>query len=291
MTINKQAFHFEREQWILWSIHFGVMGVLLGRGWQHFFSHVPYWSWLWDESLMRPIITGWFGLSWDTYVTGESTIGTTINYVIWCLGAWLIITGLITSFWGKVKGLAQLFLFGSGLILLLVAGSTTKDHFYRVIQLIEYSLQVGAPFVLWAYIRIGKWEGTLDLTLRILTSLTFLGHGWYAIGYYFPRPALFTEMTMAILHLSQGHAEWFLVIMGILDVIAAILLFVRWKRIDRMAIGYCIVWGFLTALARIWAHFHPGWIADTLWQWGPEFVLRFPHFMLPLALWFGDENR
>ena len=289
MTLPNQVGISKKIHLVSWSLCLGAMGVLLARGWQHFFSQVPYWSWLWDESIMRPMVVEWFGGSWDAYAIGESGLADAINYGIWGLGSWLIITGGLLLFGKKTRKIVQIFLLGSGLILLLHAASITKDHFYRIIQLMEYSLQVGAPLVLLSFLRFGQWHNQLDWTVRILTALTFIGHGWYAIGYYFPRPALFTEMTMAILQVNQGDAEVFLVIMGVLDVMAALLLLLRWKRLDKVAIGYCVIWGFLTALARIWAHFYPAWIGDVLWQWGPEFVLRFPHFFLPLALWYGQK--
>ena len=129
-------------------------------------------------------------------------------------------------------------------------------------------------------------------------ALTFVCHALLAIGLpsetawlNHPRPGNFTEMTMLCLGLkSESSAGLILLVAGILDIAAALFLFVP-GRFRVASLAYMVIWGFLTALARPWSYYAPEFAGDTLTRWLPEALYRVPHFGLPLCLLLALPRR
>ena len=117
------------------------------------------------------------------------------------------------------------------------------------------------------------------LFLKIAIALTFTCHGLYAAGYY-PRPGQFVDMTINILHTSEKNAILFLNIAGLLDFAISILIFI--PKFSRMALIYAVVWGGLTALARLVANFYWENLEHTFGFWFWEMLYRAPHALIPL---------
>ena len=85
-----------------------------------------------------------------------------------------------------------------------------------------------------------------------MIGITFLSHGLYAFGFY-PVPGNFIDMTISIFGISETEARTFLWIAGIIDVLILPLLFVN--KMLKIVVIYSVFWGFLTALARVFANF------------------------------------
>lgn len=278
-----------REAWfkkIFQIVQIATVAVFLGRAWQHWFREVPYRTLLWDENWMRPLIEGIFGTPWETYVT---TSDAGIQIFIKSIGGLYLLCALAAIFikrWEKIAiGLLTL----GGFSLILLAALYCKEKFFHLGQFLEYTLQWSSPFFLiWLHKNQDITSKTMQL-MKIAVALTFICHGLYAIGYY-PRPAGFMEMTMSILPLNDGEAVRFLQIAGILDFVAGVLIFLP-GRVGMGAITYCLIWGFLTTIARIWAHFYPDFLENLLMQWVHESVYRFPHFLIPMAILLWQLNR
>ena len=121
-----------------------------------------------------------------------------------------------------------------------------------------------------------------ELLIYILVSLTFLGHGSYALGWPGPRPQLFENLVFGTIGLEASAASIFLTMVGILNLLAAVLVFVR--KLAMSMLIYMVVWGLMTSLAYPWAYLEfseeqLGWL-----RWSSEFLTRLPHALLPLAL-------
>lgn len=155
-----------------------------------------------------------------------------------------------------------------------------KDKFYQIGELMEYALQVGVPlFFIWA---VQPEKKGLETWMLAATAITFVGHGLYAVGFH-PRPGHFSSMVINAFGIGDAWASQFLTLMGVLDFVAAAMLFLpgKWKI---PALWYCVVWGFVTAFARLWVNFFPEFWMESLHQWFYEFLYRGPHFLVPLAL-------
>lgn len=252
---------------------------LLGRAWQHWFWDVPLRALLWHEALMtRPVrlLLGW---DWTTY-SGSPTVNAWITRLSIGMGFLYAIAALIAlSMQPQRPQRRDWSMVVASTLLVGLAALTWLEHFQTLGQWLEYGLQITAPLLLFGY---SRWSlPRLRYLARIAVTLTFVGHGLYAFGLY-PVPWHFLEMTMTGFHLSQTDSITLLRIAGLLDFVAAIALW--WPASQRLALWYCIIWGGLTALARLYTHLDPFAVADSLHRWTFEVAYRLIHGGIPLWL-------
>jgi hypothetical protein len=271
-------------RWIQWA----AVAVLLGRAWQHIVFDAPYRALLWDEAWMSGIVDRFLGLNWSDFVT-DPTIDATIQLGIQWVGGLLLLAGLTALFIRRLPSWMKVFVIAGGIVLFLLAVMYMKEKFFHLGQLLEYSLQVGTPFFLLAALRQNLHEKKLILIMKGAIALTFVCHGLYAVGFY-PRPGSFMDMTINILGVSNRQAVQFLWAAGILDFIASILIFLpgKWSRAGLL---YCVFWGTATSVARVAGNFYIDFWWSSLHQWLPEMIFRFPHFLIPLAVFRWEQLR
>jgi len=194
----------------------------------------------------------------------------------------LLMVGLILGFGGSVAG------GGSFLRIGLPAGAMAAiiGFLSKVwtsscipIELLEYIARLSLPIL--SLLVLAGMDG-LSLAVRIILAATLLGHGLYALGWPAGRPENFVQMVQSVTGTSSAGAGNFLTAAGLLDLLAAVALFV--PKAIRFGLIYIACWGFLTALARPWANFDTVVAAGGLLRWAPEFLVRSPHFILPLFL-------
>lgn len=87
--------------------------------------------------------------------------------------------------------------------------------------------------------------------------------------------------------LSESAAIQFLKVVGILDIIFSLVLFLPFRPAQHLALAYAILWGFMTAAARIYTNFYIEFWWYSLVHWLPHTLYRFPHFLIPAAVWWG----
>jgi len=262
--------------------------VFLGRAWQHLYWDAPFRAFLWDEAWLSGFIEQWLSMDWETYITSME-VDKNISQSIKCFGILYLICAIITLFIKQLPRIFHHLLLLGAVGLLLLALLYCKERFFSVGQFFEYALQFGSPIFLWWY--VAQKQSILTeqflLIVKIAIALTFTCHGLYAIGYY-PIPVQFLEMTMNILSVGEIEAKTFLTTAGILDFLVAIGIFSPWKW-ARLFLGYAIFWGFGTTIARVWANFNWEWLEYVLLQWLHESVMRMPHFLIPLAVYFAAK--
>ena len=152
-------------------------------------------------------------------------------------------------------------------------------NFY-VGQLLEHAAQLTIPVFLISV--TNKWNRQrLHLFMKIAIAITFIAHGFFAIGYY-PQPGYFIDMMIKGLGVQENIARNSLIFFGLLDFLFAIAIFL--PKIAKPALIYGVIWGFTTALARISTNFSFDFISNSLSQYVHEFLIRTPHFILPLIL-------
>lgn len=267
-------------------LYCAVAAMLIGRAWQHIFWDAPYRSLLWDEELMAGALQS-LGIIWEEYITNPET-DLWIRKVIKSIGLYLLAAAAALYFIAKSK-LARCLLGSSGILIFMLSLFYWKEHFYQVAQVMELAAQYCSPFILLAFLKNDyELSKQNDLFTRIAIALTFFGHGLYALGYY-PIPVHFMSMTMEILGTNEEMSILFLKIAGVLDILVCIGLFLP-KRWRKAALMYALIWGALTALARIFANVYLDYFSATVMQWGHETLMRFPNFLLPLfLLWVYDD--
>jgi phosphate starvation-inducible membrane PsiE len=73
-----------------------------------------------------------------------------------------------------------------------------------------------------------------------------------------------------------------------LDLLAGIGIFFR--KTVHISLLYCVVWGFLTAMARIVGYTHLGF-EEVFIRWLPEMILRLPNSFIPLWVLLTFYNK
>lgn len=146
----------------------------------------------------------------------------------------------------------------------------------RLVRFVETAIRFVVGPALLAVASIGiRWNGRSGWSLRFAVALTFAGHGSFAIGIFPPSPSWF-EMVGNVLSMEGDAAEIFLLVVGVLDLVAALLILLPVRRAAMVGLVYCIVWGLATAAARPLAFGPDPWLAECL--------IRLPHGLVPLAL-------
>ncbi len=253
-----------------------LAALCLGRGFEHWGSaKTLYLSFLQDEALLASWLPSLLGSSWEDYVNSE-TLERFGRSVSWLGGAWLIATALALP-WRRVS---QPLILGSVGILTIAAILVARQRF-PLPELLEAGIQIGLPLSYWLHLR-GHDAFAKRLSLASVAAC-FAGHGLYAVGLY-PVPGHFIDYMIDFLGASQTQALSALFVVGTLDLLAAVALFLPSLR--RPALIYCAAWGLLTALARLSPAIWPLWMPENLPILLPMTLWRLAHALFPLALLF-----
>lgn len=273
---------------IRFLIKFSTFFVFFGRAWQHLFWDAPYRSLLWDEGLLKPVVEALSGVSWTDYVTATTT-DTWIQNIIFYTGVLYLLAAISVLVYEKYqhKLLRMLIIFG-GANLVFLSFLLMKEKFYHFAQFFEHAIQFSLPFVLLYHVREDRNEQQLLLFLKALVAIVFVSHGLYAIGYY-PVPGNFVDMVMGIFPLSESQAKTFLSIAGFMDFLVAFYIFV--PRATSAALWYAVVWGLLTAFARIVSGFQIDFPWQTIHQELLGTLYRLGHGLVPLVVLLMHRNQ
>lgn len=238
-------------------LRWGCALMLLGRSWQHFFWETPYHALL-----------------------AEGQVPQLLQIFCRCCGGVYALAAAAAIFPKRVP-YAGWWLLGSAWLLVgLFAASAARQR--EITQLLEHAAQISIPIWLWIYFD-AKWPWAwLEGLVKAAVALTFVSHGLYALGFPYPQPGNFIFMAQQILQLAPDGASAFLTLAGVFDILASALLFS--KKWEKPALAYMVIWGALTALARIVVYFDPSEMALTASRWGFEVLVRMPHALLPLFL-------
>lgn len=270
---------------IFLPLSIAAVALFIGYAWLCFSGKTPHYVFFWDEKLLGAFVSNWLEMSWDEYATSPAT-GRAIGRFITATGVFFLLCSAAVFGLRRFPVLAKILLILGSVQIFLFAVLHGVDRHFFFVQFSEYALQWGCPlFLLFAARREGM-QPTSHTFGVAAAAVTFAAHGLYAAG-VFPRPGHFTEMTMSILHFGESGAIRFLTVVGILDLIAAAAVFIPIKRLRIVAVGYMVVWGGATAMARWVAHvdFSLPWWDEAIAEWTPEVLIRFPHFLVPLFLW------
>lgn len=272
--------HSEKSRPYIYLLYLAFLGVCIGRAYQCIFWDIPIRSLVWNEEWMTSIVSGILELSWEDYLKHPNG-DTTIQVLVSTLGYTLLVVAALVVL--KIKRwLTDTGLFISFFVLVFIAFLYHLEKFQTAGQFLEYSLQFLCPLLLWYYFKNGITKRWI-LALKVAIALTFISHGLYALGFY-PVPANFVSMTIQILPLGNEAAVQFLYIIGIVDILFSIGLFLK-GFIFRISIWYCMIWGTLTTSARIVANVDLSNFGETMHQWWFESMYRLPHVLIPLLLY------
>lgn len=271
------------------ALQWSVCALLLAMGWKYIYWDGPWRSLLWSEATMSPIIR-WLGWEWTDWVSSPK-VESMIQLWTRLIGAWWILSAIALvlkpAFWAK----QHRYWYAIAISLLIHILLSWKGHFWQWGYFIEHSLFMASPlFFTYLYGR-QSWVNWHLVAIRIAIAGTFIGHGLYALGFY-PVPYHFTGMMMTGFGLAEESALVLLRWIGVIDIIAALFLFLPASNIlHRWFLRYIIIWGFLTATARIWSNLPWYDTIELLTVWLPEFLQRLCHFLIPCVLLLYERSR
>jgi hypothetical protein len=280
---NKQLRIFE------WLLRSTCAIMFIGHSWVCFNGQMPLRALLWDENIMSGIITKMSGQDWNWWVTSPD-IDNKINHFVMVQGFLFLLFAFLSLIPIRKRIYRYIYLIGF-INLVFLAFLKYLDNRIGIGNLLEHASQFICPLILFLFSARNNLNGSLELLAKVSVALTFIFHGLFAINFghdsnwlNHTRPGHFTEMVMICLGIDEERsANQILLIAGILDFLAAILIFTKTKLI-KMGLFYMILWGLLTAMARPWAHFNKSSAIDSLNNWIPEMLYRTPHFAIPLCL-------
>ncbi|TYP72757.1 hypothetical protein [Aquimarina intermedia] len=268
-------------------LHLSVFLIFIGRAYQHLFWDAPYRTFFWDEALLKPIVEGLFNRSWQEYVTDLET-DTLITTIIRINGYLYLSAAMATLAFLKYKHkLFTTIIFSGGCSLVLLSILLTKEKFYHTAQFFEHTIQFGLPFLLLYYRSKSVDKKMFLFLLNLSIAITFFSHGLYAFGFY-PVPGTFVDMVIQILGTDETMSIHLLYIAGILDFAIAILIFV--PKTALYILLYAVIWGFLTAMARIVASIDFIFFWQSLHQNLYETIYRLPHGIVPLIAYIIQQK-
>ncbi|UMB60670.1 hypothetical protein MHL31_00310 [Lutibacter sp. A80] len=256
-----------------------VVLVFLGRAWQFIFWDAPFRTFFWNESLLKPFIESVIGIDWKSYANSPK-LDVFIDTSVFVFGIIYLLSVFAVIFYSKIKKIAKYIIISGTIGLILLAYLLMSDRFYQLAQFFEYSIQFSIPLI-FVFYQKQFIQRNLILILKVLIATVFIAHGLYAVGYY-PVPGLFLGMVIDILGFSEQGARNFLLLVGILDFVGSILIFV--PKIAKYVLIYLAIWGFLTSFARLVAGFSFDFFWELLHLNLYQTVYRLPHGILPLML-------
>ena len=263
--------------------------MFIGHSWLCFNGQMPLRALLWDENIMSGIITRLSGQDWNWWVTSLE-IDEKISYCVMIQGFIFLFFAALSLIPIRKKSYRYIYLV-SVINLVFLAFLKYLDNRIGIGNLLEHATQFTCPLVLFLFTAKGDFSKSTELLAKVSVALTFIFHGLFAINFghdwawlNHSRPGHFTEMVMLCLGIhEESSANQILFIAGILDFLAAILIFTK-RKLIKMSLLYMILWGLLTSIARPWAHFNKSSIMESLNNWIPEMLLRIPHFAIPFCL-------
>lgn len=268
-----------REQAMV-ILKWAIVLMFIGRGWQYFYFETSFREIFWNYNAFAWFVEGWCTIDWNAYLStprydgyievfekalGLYFVGVAISLICFKPKKWLQIAVLLAIFFQ----IPQAYFSFSGFS-------------YNWALLLEFSAQFVSPIIWLLAVKKGWNKSVLSVALSTI-ALTFICHGLYASGVY-NVPQKFYAMCIKTIGITKEQSMYFLIVMGVLDFVAALLVFVPKWKIQKIALLYMVFWGFVTAVARPWANYYSFDAWRSLFQHFPDFLIRAPHFLLPLCI-------
>lgn len=268
-------------------LRLGAFFCCAGWTWVHFYWEGPYGILLWHDTTFE--VASRFGISWEQFVGTGADDGLVQRWVArigWLYLACTVLTLTVGNrSWIQMSALVVV---GGGLLTLLSYTRYVSSQ-GQLPMFLEHGGQMLMPVLLVMALAVGSRHRITVVTAMVAVLMTFAGHGCYAFGFW-PTPGTFYAMIAVITEVDYETAKAILRTAGVLDFGVCLGIFV--PRLRRVSALYATAWGFLTSIARPAAG-----MSWTLNYWGAdqflhEAVLRAPHFMIPLYLfWLWREPK
>ena len=255
------------KHWFI-LLRLAVFFVFVGRAYQFIFFDAPF-----KAVLTLPFIENFIDKTWLENVKVDHAI----HLFTTSCGFLFLLAAITALAWQTIRldRLKRSIIYIGTAIMILLTVATAKEKDYAVLQIFELCIQLSAPVALLLVKQATQADlSKIKLTLKVAISATFMAHGLFALGiiYY---PDNFVDMTTGILSLTESQAKVFLTTAGILDVITATFLY--FPKTLKIALRYALIWGLITALARVVYGFNADIMATSIHDSLYGTIYRLPH--------------
>lgn len=267
-------------------LRIGTILMLLARGYEYI-----RWGGPFRDIFYHPQgFGGWFSSMVDVPMHEllkdpfyESLLGTISDLI----GYLYVATALVILFFERFSKL--LISVSSFFLLIHFFGLFYHKNLEQWGIVFEHAAQFFLP---WCFIWLKEKKLRKAAWISVIAiSITFFAHGLYALGYY-PQPGHFVDMMISGFGITEDMARESLVHIAYLDFIfAGIVLFTPVlsetkviRSILFINLLYGVVWGGLTALARVYTTYTAGMEWHWLDQYLFQTIVRVPHFLIPLFI-------
>jgi hypothetical protein len=216
------------------------------------------------------------------------------------IGVIFILGAIVVLFYEKLQRFKWVIYLVLVFLFTTYMGYFMAKHFKMWGMLLEHALQFVTP-ILFLYLYKNQQNRALYLGVWA-TAFTFYFHGLFAMGYY-PQPGKFVDMVIASTGLTEDATRFLLDVAGYLDILLALVIVIpflyftkhllefKWIRMVFLSfLGYAIIWGFFTSIARVYYSYNSSIFWHWMDQYWMEFLVRTPHFMIPLVLFILVKN-
>ncbi len=212
-----------------------------------------------------------------------------LSYISDGIGLLFLICGIWLLFYEKFRKWTWLLGVTSFFLLLHYFGLLYHKNLVQYGIFFEHAAQFAAP---WCFVFFAQGKEKRALLWAVIAiSITFFSHGLYAMGYY-PQPGHFVDMMISGFYMTEDTSREVLTWVGYVDILFAFLVLLTPLLYDKKGfrvaltvnIWYAIVWGMLTAIARVYTSYTAGMEAHWLDQHLFQTVVRVPHFIIPLFI-------
>jgi hypothetical protein len=280
-------------------LRYTAVFMLVGRAYEHlrwigpyrdfFFNPIGFGKW-YAQFIGRDLADIYKDPFYEQLVSSISSgIG-----IVFLLAAVVLLFYERLSQWKWIVYLAIFFLLTTFL------GYFMAKHFKMWGMLLEHASQLMMPLLFVYYAR--NCQRNFMYVAVWSVALTFYCHGLFAIGYY-PQPGKFVDMFIASTGWTEDFIRVLLKVLGWLDILMAAIIVLpflprtfflfevnSFRLVFQGFVMYGVIWGGLTTLARLYATYTSG----MFWHWADqywfEFLVRWPHFVVPLVIFLQIRN-
>lgn len=266
------------DHWVVLLLKVSVCTLFLGRGYLYLSNFSPLTSFFWHQGWLERPLYALFQIEWEHYAATSEPMVRVVQSI---MGGWFLVCAVV-CWWVRPSG-------RSWAVVAVLAGMVALmpywllswvDKNYQSAMFLEHFLQWGTPLLLVLYGRLQRWRWFWVAWLFF--AFTFIGHGQYAIGLFVPYSNDFVNMCIHIFNTEEAGARSILLVIGWLDVALPVFALFQVTRVYAMA--YAAFWGLATAFTRVLCHFTPAEDFYGMHPWAAEWVVRFAHGLVPLAM-------
>ncbi len=275
MNLGITLKYFFRPLDLLW---FSSICLFAGRGIQSIWGSSAVVDFLSYERIVSPVVS--IFIPWQYYVTKVYPI--LAEWVSWGILFIYVLSGI--ALLNKDK--RNYVILAGGILLLAEVILALPGDFLWLSGLAAKTLMWTPVFF---YLIYKQQSASWIKGARWAVAAVFISHGLSALN-ILPVPGSYSDMITILIGWSDGMARLLLLVAGILDILISLSILMFPRKVGILW-GYLILWGIITAIARLTSNVSLELDFTDNLIWFAEMLIRLPHGVVPMALYLAYPNK